>query len=129
MIILRFLMFFVLAILITVPTYAFADGDPVRGKKVFKKCKACHSIKAGKNKIGPSLFNIWGRKAGSAEGFKRYKGLKGAEWSWDAASLDGYLTDPKKFVKTRTKRRSAMVLKLKKKRDRDDVIAYLKSLK
>ena len=125
---LRIFLFVFLALLITAPTSAFAEGDPVRGTKVFKKCKACHSVKAGKHKIGPSLFNIWGRKAGGAEGFKRYKGLKGAKWSWDAASLDGYLTDPKKFVKTRTNRRSAMVLKLKRKRDRDDVIAFLKSL-
>ena len=110
-------------------TPAIAGGDAVRGKKVFNKCKACHSIKAGKHKIGPSLAGIINRKAGTAKGFKRYKGLKGADWTWDQATLDEYLTNPKKFVKSRNKRKSAMILKLKKKRDRDDVIAYLKSLK
>ena len=108
---------------------AIAGGDAIRGKKVFNKCKACHSIKAGKHKIGPSLAGVINRKAGTAKGFKRYKGLKGADWTWDEATLDEYLTNPKKFVKSRNKRKSAMILKLKKKRDRDDVIAYLKSLK
>ena len=110
-------------------TPAIAGGDAVRGKKVFNKCKACHSIKAGKHKIGPSLAGVIGRKAGTAKGFKRYKGLKGADWTWDQATLDEYLTNPKKFVKSRNKRKSAMILKLKKKRDRDDVIAYLNSIK
>ena len=108
---------------------AIAGGDAVRGKRVFNKCKACHSIKAGKHKIGPSLAGVIDRKAGTAKGFKRYKGLKGADWTWDQATLDEYLTNPKKFVKSRNKRKSAMILKLKKKRDRDDVIAYLNSLK
>ena len=108
---------------------ALADGDAVRGKKVFKKCKACHAIKAGKHKIGPSLHGVVGRKAGRAKGFKRYKGLKGAEWVWEAAILDAYLTDPKKYVEKYNKKKSAMVLKLKKKRDRDDVISYLNTLK
>ena len=117
------------AILVLGATPAIAGGDAVRGKKVFNKCKACHSIKAGKHKIGPSLAAVIDRKAGTAKGFKRYKGLKGADWDWDEATLDEYLTNPKKFVKSRNKRKSAMILKLKKKRDRDDVIAYLKSLK
>ena len=110
-------------------TPAIAGGDAVRGKKVFNKCKACHSIKAGKHKIGPSLAGVIGRKAGTAKGFKRYKGLKGADWDWDEATLDEYLTNPKLFVKSRNKRKSAMMLKLKKKRDRDNVIVYLKALK
>ena len=110
-------------------TPAIAGGDAVRGKKVFNKCKACHSIKAGKHKIGPSLAGVIGRKAGTAEGFKRYKGLKGADWTWDEATLNEYLTNPKLFVKSRNKRKSSMILKLKKKRDRDNVIAYLKTLK
>ena len=117
------------ATLVLGATPAIAGGDAVRGKKVFNKCKACHSIKAGKHKIGPSLAGVIDRKAGTAKGFKRYKGLKGADWTWDQATLDEYLTNPKKFVKSRNKRKSAMILKLKKKRDRDDVIAYLKSFK
>lgn len=104
-------------------------GDAAKGAKVFNKCKACHTVQAGKNKSGPSLLGVIGRTAGTAEGFKRYKGLKGANWSWDGASLDEFLQDPRKYIKTRTKKTSSMALKLKKHSDRDDVIAYLKSLK
>ena len=93
-------------------TPAIAGGDAVRGKKVFNKCKACHSIKVGKHKIGPSLAGIVGRKAGTAKGFKRYKGLRGADWAWDEATLDEYLTNPKLFVKSRNNRKSTMILKL-----------------
>ncbi len=125
----KFLLLLFCAIQFLVVAPAIAGGDAVRGKRVFNKCKACHSIKAGKHKIGASLAGVINRKAGTAKGFKRYKGLKGADWTWDEATLDEYLTNPKKFVKSRNKRKSAMILKLKKKRDRDDVIAYLKSFK
>ena len=107
---------------------SLAEGDPVRGKKIFNKCKACHAVKAGKHKIGPSLYEVIGRKAGTAAGFKKYRGLKGADWTWTEQNLDQYLTNPKKFVKKNSNKRSSMVLKLKKKTDRDAVIAYLKSL-
>ncbi len=107
---------------------AFA-GDPVKGEKVFKKCKACHSAKPGKHKVGPSLAGVFGRKAGTAEGFKKYRGLKGADWTWDEALLEEYLTDPKKFVKKRGAKGTAMAFRLKKADQRADVIAYLKTLK
>ena len=48
-------------------------ADPVNGKRVFKKCVACHSLQEGKNKIGPSLYNLLERKAGSVEGYKYSK--------------------------------------------------------
>ena len=113
---------------LAVSTSSLAEGDPVRGKKIFNKCKACHAVKAGKHKIGPSLYEVIGRKAGTAVGFKKYRGLKGADWTWTEQNLDQYLTNPKKFVKKNSNKRSSMVLKLKKKTDRDAVIAYLKSL-
>ncbi len=111
---------------------ALAAGDAAKGKKVFKKCKACHSIKAGVNKIGPSLKGVFGRKAGTESKFKRYKGLKGADWTWDDASLDAYLQDPRGYTKGKTGVKSAMGFKLKgdkKAGQRADVIAYLKTLK
>ena len=109
---------------------AFAGaGDPVKGEKVFKKCKACHSVKPGKNKIGPSLAGVFGRKAGTAGGYKKYRGLKGADYSWDEALLDEYLTNPKTFVKKRGAKGTSMAFKLKKAAQRADIIAYLKTLK
>ena len=112
-------------------TVALAGGTALadHGGKVFRKCKACHTTTAGKHKVGPSLAGVVGRKAGTAEGFKKYKGLKGADWTWDDASLDEYLTNPKKFTKKRSGKKAAMVLKLKKKKDREHVIEYLKTIK
>ena len=112
------------------PIAALGSGNIELGKKVFNKCKACHSIKPGKHKIGPSLHGIFGRVAGSSPGFRRYRGLRNAKWKWDKATLDEYLSDPKLYVrKNNDKRRSGMVLKLKKKRDRQNIIEYLKLLK
>ncbi len=104
-------------------------GDAKKGAKVFKKCKACHTVKAGKHKVGPSLAGVVGRKAGTAEGFKKYKGLKGVDWVWDEALLDEYLKDPKKFTKKRGGKKAAMVFKLKKEKDRQNIIAYLMTVK
>ncbi len=97
-------------------------GDPMAGKKVFKKCKACHSMKAGKKKVGPSLFGVIGRKAGTAKKFKYSKAMRNSGVTWDDASLDAFLKKPKKFMKgTRMSFRG-----LKKQAGRDNVIAYIK---
>jgi len=105
-----------------------AQGDAAAGEKVFKKCHACHSLEEGVNKTGPSLYHVVGRKAGSTD-FKRYKGLVGADFTWDEANLNEYLTDPNAFVKANTaNKRSGMAFKLKDPQQRADVIAYLKSL-
>ena len=105
-------------------------GDAEAGKSVFnKRCKACHTIEDGKHRTGPSLFGIYGKKAGSTD-FKRYKGLVGVDFTWDTATLDEYIKDPKAFVTTHTNnKRTAMTFKLKKEQDRADVIEYLKTVK
>ncbi len=102
-------------------------GDPEMGMKTFKKCKACHSVEAGKNKIGPSLFGVFGRQAGIVTDFKYSKAMlaKAPEIVWDDVSLDAWLTKPKKFIpKTRMGFPG-----LRKQEDRDNVIAYLMTLK
>lgn len=106
-----------------------AAGDAAKGEKVFKKCKACHTTDAGKHKVGPSLAGVVGRQAGTAEGYTKYKGLKGADWTWDDASLDEYLMDPKKFTHMKSGKKASMVLKLKKEDDRANVIEYMKTFK
>ena len=104
---------------------AMAAGDAAKCRKVFKKCKACHSIKAGKKKVGPSMFGVVGRKAGTAQGYRFSKAMKGSGLTWDEATLDKFLKKPKKVVK-KTKMGFAG---LKKDNQRADVIAYLKTLK
>ena len=104
---------------------AHAAGDAKKGEKVFRKCKACHTAnKGGHGRVGPNLYGVVGRKAGTSN-FKRYKALKGSDVVWTEANLDKWLTNPKKFIGKRT----PMTLKLRKASQRADVIAYLKTLK
>lgn len=100
-----------------------AAGDVAKGKKIFAKCKLCHSVKKGKNKIGPTLYGIFGRKAGTEKGFKRFsKAMKKSGVVWDEKAIDEFLANPRGFIK-----RNRMPFPgLKKKSQRDDLIAYLK---
>jgi cytochrome c len=107
-------------------TPALADGDAAKGEKVFAKCKACHEVEKGVNKVGPTLKGVVGRKAAAVEGYKYSESMiaKGAEGIvWDEATLTAYLPDPKAFV-PKTKMAFAG---LKKPEDVADVIAYLKA--
>ncbi len=102
---------------------ALAEGDAEAGKKLFKKCKVCHSFDPGKKKIGPHLKGVIGRKSGAVEGFKYSKAMAAADITWDEATLDEFLTKPKAFIK-KTKMSFAG---LKKEEQRADLIAYLKA--
>ena len=99
--------------------------DAENGAKVFKKCMACHTMD-DKNKIGPSLKGIVGRKAATVEGFKYSDAMlaKAAEGVvWDEATLATYLPDPKAFVPG-----TKMVFPgLKKPEEVTDLIAFLKT--
>ncbi len=97
-------------------------ADVEAGEKVFKKCKACHTIEAGgKNKIGPNLHGILGSEAGTVEGFKYSKAFKEASFTWDETELAKYLADPKGYLKG-----NKMAFPgLKKEEDLANVIAYM----
>ena len=70
-------------------TQVFAAGDVAAGEKVFKKCKACHVVNKEQNRTGPHLVNLFGRAAGSLEGYKKYsKAMKGSGIVWDEETLD-----------------------------------------
>ena len=69
------------------------------GEIVFKKnCAVCHTLEAGKNKIGPTLAGVVDRKAGSVPGFAYSTANKNSGDTWDEQTIDIYLTDPKKFM-------------------------------
>ena len=103
---------------------AMADGDPVAGAKVFKKCMACHTATEPTNKVGPSLMGIIGRPVASVEGYKYSSAMTafGEGKVWDEAELTAYLPKPQALVKG-TKMAFAG---LKSEDDIANVIAYLK---
>jgi len=113
------------AVMALASTSAIASGDVKKGKKVFNKCKACHAIEAKEKRVGPTMFGIVGRDAGTLKGFKFSKAMKASGITWDDANLNEYLKKPRKFV-PKTKMSFAG---LKEDADRANVIAYLKTLK
>jgi cytochrome c len=110
-------------LLVTTSGAALADGDAAAGKKVFNKCKICHSLAAGDNKVGPTLHGVIGRAAATVEGFSYSDAMSGSGITWDEATLDQYLADPKGFIPGN----KMTFVGLKKEEDRANVIAYLAS--
>lgn len=97
-------------------------GDPNRGAALFRQCAACHSVQPGEHLTGPSLARIWGRKAGTVDGFLRYsEAMKGAALVWTEESLDRWLEHPEKVVPGNL----MTVPGIKDPAQRADVIAYL----
>ena len=99
-----------------------ALGDVDTGKKVYKKCAACHSIaQDGKNKIGPKLYNVVGRTTGSISGYKYSKALASYGKEWTFEELNGFLIKPSIWIKGNKMGFAG----LKKDEDRASVILYL----
>ena len=75
------------------------SADPAQGAKVSKKCLTCHSLdQGGPNKVGPNLWGVVGRQAGTHEGFAYSEAMKGSGKTWSLEELDHYLADPKKAI-------------------------------
>ena len=93
---------FVIIALVTFASLSSAlaePGDASRGQQDFRACAPCHSLEPDRNMTGPSLANLWGRKAGSLPSFDRYSdALKASGIIWDDRALDGWLTDPQRMV-------------------------------
>lgn len=111
------------SILLAAPAAALAAGNADSGKKIFRKCAACHSLEPAKKRIGPSLHGVIGRTAGTAEGYRFSKAMKAhcsAGTVWGQVTLDDYLTAPRKVVPG-----TKMTFPgLKNPQDRADIIAY-----
>jgi cytochrome c len=101
---------------------ALAQGDAEAGEKVFNKCKACHVADEPQNRVGPHLVGLFGRQAGSVEGFKYSDAMKESGVTWDEATIAEYIADPRGYIKGN---RMAFV-GLKDEEEIADLIAYLK---
>ncbi len=78
----------------------FASTSSAEGAKVFKKCAACHSIsEGGGNKIGPALWGVLGRPAGSVSGYKYSKAMAAHGKNWSFEEMNGFLIKPKDWIK------------------------------
>jgi len=108
---------------LSVPLTAHAQGNAAAGEKVFAHCAPCHSNKPGENRFGPSLAGVFDRESGTEPGYSYSPAMKELNVTWDQTNLDEYLKGPGKFV-----RGTKMVYFVPNEKDRQDVIAYLKTL-
>lgn len=104
-------------------SYASLTGNAANGEKVFGQCRACHVAEEGVNRVGPSLWKVVGRTAGSIEGFKYSPANKNSGLVWSEEQLFTYLESPQQTIKGTYMAFAG----LKKPQDRADVIAYLKT--
>jgi cytochrome c len=95
---------------------------PPAGKVIFeKRCGGCHAL--DRDKEGPRLSGVFGRRAGAVTGFEYSTALKNAKITWDAATLDQWLTDTESLVAN-----NEMAFRVDKAEERRDIIEYLRTL-
>lgn len=109
-----------------------AEGDPAAGQRVFGQCAACHQLAEGQHRVGPSLYGLFGRTAGTVEGFRYSPDVValGAEAGvvWDEDTLMEYLENPVVFIQTKLDKprvNTRMPNRYPPEKMRQDVIAYL----
>lgn len=102
---------------------AAADGDAKRGAVEYRACVACHSLEPGVHLSGPSLAGLWDKPAGKADSFVRYsKGLKSADFVWNADTLFAWVANPKVMVPD-----TSMTFRgIEGAQQRADLVAFLK---
>jgi len=98
------------------------SGDPAKGKRLYLQCRACHSLKKGEpNKIGPNLYNFYGKQAGSQERFNYSSELLDSQILWDYDNLDRWLENPQALIPEN----KMVYVGMRNPKDREDLIAYL----
>jgi len=117
------LMLVTLAVSAAVWQIVEAEGNPDRGQHVFEACAACHSLEPNRSMTGPSLANLWNRKAGSLASFPRYSSaLKSSGVVWNDKTLDEWIKDPQHLVPG-----NDMTFQgIKNDQQRADLLAFLK---
>ena len=104
---------------------AYQNADLDNGQAKFAICKTCHNTAQGAgNMTGPNLYGIFGRKAGSEPGYAYSDGMKSLGITWDAASIDKWITNPRAMVPASKMTYVGMQIP----KDRIDLIAYLKTV-
>jgi cytochrome c len=117
-------MMFVSALVL--PAGAARAGDAEAGKQAFRSiCSLCHDTAEGRNRVGPSLFGVVGRKTGSVPGYSYSDANKNSGIVWTVAVLDRYLVAPQVVVPGTKMGYPGM----KDDQKRADLIAYLETLK
>jgi len=102
---------------------AFSEGNATRGQRVFGACAACHSLQPDQSMTGPSLAELWNRKAGSLASFGRYSpALKSANIVWNDKTLDDWIANPQHLVPGNEMTFDG----IKDARQRADLLAFLK---
>jgi cytochrome c2 len=102
---------------------AHAAGDAAHGEKLFQECRACHAAERNASgTLGPSLYGVFGRKAGVLDDFRYSPALKRSDIVWNADTLNAYLADPQKAVPANRMPYAG----LPEERDRADLIEYLR---
>jgi cytochrome c len=116
-------------VLAAIATFALAapapaqSGDAARGERMYRACMACHALEPNRNMTGPSLAEVWNRKAGSLASFPRYSSaLKSSGIIWTDDTLDEWIKDPQHFIPGNTMTFPGM----KDARQRADLLAFLK---
>jgi cytochrome c2 len=112
---------FVLACMASV---AHAQGDAARGEKYFEDCASCHALASGQNGVGPSLFGVVGRKAGTLDDYRYSPALKRSGIVWSPQTLDNFIADPQKAVPANRMPYAGMT----NASERADLIAYLQKM-
>jgi cytochrome c len=100
---------------------AARGADVEKGKTIFEKCAACHSLESGKNDDAPNLSGILGRKIASVEDYRYSAAMKRSDVVWSESTLNSFLEDPQGFVPGNRMPFDG----LKEKADREDLLAYL----